>query len=113
MLPDGEAVGAAQPGIAGPPMHAPLPLAARPTEDRSCQPIRSKEAHMRITGNTIFLPGGTSGLGRGLAERFAARGNRVIIGGRRQQLLDEIAASHDRIEAVRIDTSDAESIRTV
>jgi uncharacterized oxidoreductase len=68
---------------------------------------------MRITGNTIFLPGGTSGIGRGLAERFAARGNRVIIGGRRQELLDEIASGSERIEAVRIDTSDAESVRAV
>jgi uncharacterized oxidoreductase len=66
---------------------------------------------MRSTGSTIFLPGGTSGLGRGLAERFAARGDRVIIGGRRQALLDEIAGSHERIEAVRIDTSDPVSIR--
>jgi uncharacterized oxidoreductase len=68
---------------------------------------------MRTTGNTIFLPGGTSGIGRGLAERFAARGDRVIVGGRRQELLDEIAAGHERIEAVRIDTSDAASIREV
>lgn len=68
---------------------------------------------MRTTGNTIFLPGGTSGIGRGLAERFAARGDRVVVGGRRQELLDEIAAGSDRIEAVRIDTSDAASIREV
>lgn len=65
---------------------------------------------MRSTGNTIFLPGGTSGLGRGLAERFAARGDRVIVGGRRQELLDEIAGANERIEAVRIDTTDPESI---
>ena len=68
---------------------------------------------MRTTGNTIFLPGGTSGIGRGLAERFAARGDRVIVGGRRQALLDELAASSPLIEAVRIDTSDPESIRAV
>lgn len=68
---------------------------------------------MRTTGNTIFLPGGTSGIGRGLAERFAARGDRVIIGGRRQELLDEITGGSDRIEAVRIDTSDAASISAV
>ena len=68
---------------------------------------------MRTTGNTIFLPGGTSGIGRGLAERFAARGDRVIIGGRRQELLDEIAAGDPLIEAVRIDISDAESIKAV
>ena len=66
---------------------------------------------MRSTGSTIFLPGGTSGLGRGLAERFAARGDRVVIGGRRQELLDEIAGANERIEAVRIDTSDPASIR--
>ena len=66
---------------------------------------------MRSTGSTIFLPGGTSGIGRGLAERFAARGDRVIIGGRRQELLDEIAATSDRIEAVRIDIADPASIR--
>jgi uncharacterized oxidoreductase len=68
---------------------------------------------MRTTGSTIFLPGGTSGIGRGLAERFAARGDRVIVGGRRQELLDEIAAGHPNIEAVRIDMSDAASIREV
>ncbi|MGT2427186.1 SDR family oxidoreductase [Amnibacterium kyonggiense] len=68
---------------------------------------------MRTTGSTIFLPGGTSGIGRGLAERFAARGDRVIIGGRRQELLDEVAAAHEGIEAVRIDVGDAASIRDV
>lgn len=68
---------------------------------------------MRTSGSTIFLPGGTSGIGRGLAERFADRGDRVIIGGRRRALLDEVAGSHPRMEAVEIDTSDAASIRDV
>lgn len=67
---------------------------------------------MRSSGNTVFLPGGTSGIGRGLAERFADRGDRVIIGGRRRALLDEIS-KHAGIEAVQIDTSDAASIREV
>lgn len=67
---------------------------------------------MRSTGNTIFIPGATSGIGRGLAERFADRGDHVIVGGRRRELLDEIA-QHPNIDAVVIDTSDAESIRTV
>ena len=38
---------------------------------------------MNITGNTIFIPGATSGLGLGLALRFQAAGNYVIVGGRR------------------------------
>lgn len=68
---------------------------------------------MRMSDNTIFIPGATSGIGRGLAERLADRGNRVIVGGRRRALLAEISAGHPGIEAVYIDTADAESIRTV
>ena len=67
---------------------------------------------MRITGNTIFIPGATSGIGRALAERLHAAGNTVIVGGRRRELLDEIAAQHPGIDTVTIDTSDAASIAT-
>jgi uncharacterized oxidoreductase len=68
---------------------------------------------MRTTGNTIFLPGATSGIGLGLALRFAEAGNHVIIGGRRKELLDQISGDNDNIDAVVIDTSDPESIRSV
>lgn len=67
---------------------------------------------MRTSGNTIFIPGATSGIGRGLAERFAERGDHVIVGGRRRALLDEIA-QHPRIDAVEIDMSSADSIAAV
>jgi short-subunit dehydrogenase involved in D-alanine esterification of teichoic acids len=65
---------------------------------------------MRISGNTIFIPGATSGIGLALAQRLQAAGNTVIVGGRRQDLLDEIVARHPGMEAVRIDTSDAGSV---
>jgi len=41
---------------------------------------------MNLSGNTIFIARATSGIARGLAERFANAGNRVIIAGRRQHL---------------------------
>lgn len=68
---------------------------------------------MDISGRTVFIPGATSGIGLGLARRFADAGSTVIIGGRRQHLIDEIAAGHERIEGVVIDTSDPHSISTV
>jgi uncharacterized oxidoreductase len=65
---------------------------------------------MKTTGNTIFIPGATSGIGLGMALRFHALGNKVIIGGRRQTLLDTIVAEHPGIGAVTVDTADPTSI---
>ncbi len=65
---------------------------------------------MRISGNTIFIPGATSGIGLALALRLQAKGNTVVVGGRRTELLDRIAAEHPGLRTVRIDTTDPESI---
>lgn len=64
---------------------------------------------MRTTGNTIFMTGGTSGIGLELARRFRDLGNTVIISGRRKDLLDKIAAE-DGIEGVTLDVADPASI---
>ncbi|WP_108249432.1 SDR family oxidoreductase [Planctomonas deserti] len=64
---------------------------------------------MNITGNTIFIPGGTSGIGLALALRFQAAGNTVIVGGRRADLLAQLAEEHS-LATVVIDTTDADSV---
>jgi uncharacterized oxidoreductase len=66
---------------------------------------------MRTTSNTILITGGTSGIGLGLAERFYAEGNTVIIAGRREQLLASITAAHPGMDSVVLDVSDPASIR--
>jgi uncharacterized oxidoreductase len=66
---------------------------------------------MKTTGNTIFITGGTSGLGLGLALRWHALGNQVIVGGRRKELLDQIATEHPGIDTVVVDVDDPASIQ--
>jgi len=65
---------------------------------------------MNISGNTVFIPGSTSGIGLALALELQARGNTVIAGGRRTELLERIAAKHPGLDTVQIDTADAASI---
>jgi uncharacterized oxidoreductase len=58
---------------------------------------------MDITNRTVLVVGGTSGIGLGLARRFAAAGSTVVVGGRHTDRIEDLAT-------VAIDVTDAASV---
>ncbi|MBH8598717.1 SDR family oxidoreductase [Thermoactinomyces sp. CICC 10521] len=44
---------------------------------------------MKLTGNTILITGGGSGIGLAFAEKFVQNGNTVIVIGRRENVLEQ------------------------
>ena len=60
--------------------------------------------------DTVFITGGTSGIGAGLARAFHARGAKVIIGGRNAAALEQFSGQFLSMETQVIDVCDPESV---
>jgi uncharacterized oxidoreductase len=65
---------------------------------------------MELTGNTILITGGGTGIGRAMAVALHERGNRVLIAGRTPATLRAVAEQHPGIEWHPLDLTDAETI---
>lgn len=66
--------------------------------------------HMKVSGNTILITGGGSGIGQELAHKFHDLGNTVIIAGRRIERLQQAIAGYPRMHAITLDIEDAHGI---
>jgi uncharacterized oxidoreductase len=68
---------------------------------------------MKLTGRTVLLTGGGSGIGRALAAQLASKGNSVLICGRRLEALEETATASSDIHPYRCDLTSSDDIQSM
>ena len=67
---------------------------------------------MKISGNTILITGGGSGIGRELARKWHDLGNTVIVSGRTLGSLEETAKGYENIHAVTLDVAKPDEVES-
>jgi uncharacterized protein len=68
---------------------------------------------VQLSGRAVLLTGATGGLGHAIAAAFAARGARLVLTGRRPEVLEALAASLPDASVVAADLNDAASIHAL
>ena len=56
---------------------------------------------MKTTGNTIFISGGSAGIGLAIAKKLNAEGNKIIINGRSEERLQAALSQLDGAVAIQ------------
>ena len=59
-----------------------------------------------MSKKTIWITGGSTGIGRSLAIKFANKGWNVAVSARRVELLNELSNSYENITAFPLDVTD-------
>ena len=60
---------------------------------------------MKMSGNTILITGGATGIGRSMSKYFLSRGNTVIICGRREARLEQAAGELPGLITIKCDVA--------
>lgn len=68
---------------------------------------------MQLTGNTILITGGSSGIGFELAQQFLTRANKVLICGRSQDKLLQAQQQCPQLEIFQCDLSDPQQCQNL
>jgi uncharacterized oxidoreductase len=68
---------------------------------------------MQSSQNTVFITGGSSGIGLALAKELVGLQNTVIVCGRDQQKLDAVRQRYPQIHTIRCDITDSEQLQRI
>jgi uncharacterized oxidoreductase len=68
---------------------------------------------MKLSGNTILITGGTSGIGFELAKQLRARGNKIVVTGRDEAKLKKAKEALPELATVRSDASAPKDIEAL
>jgi uncharacterized oxidoreductase len=60
---------------------------------------------MKTTGNTVFISGGSAGIGLAIAKNLSEQGNKVIINGRNEERLQKALQELDNASVIQGDLS--------
>lgn len=66
---------------------------------------------MQLTGHTVLITGGASGIGLALSKRFIQYGNKVIVAGQNKQKLDALKEKHPEVATHACDLRSQDAIQ--